>query len=104
MPAGVIGCIPIARETTVCLLQATRQCIFILGHSDQMDVIGHQAIADEFYAMLPNTLLEQIEVDRAFRIRVQNEAPRVAALGDVVSDFQSNNASKSHHFMTCIVR
>ena len=54
--------------------------------------------------MLPNTLLEQIEVDRAFRIRVQNEAPRVAALGDVVSDFQSNNASKSHHFMTCIVR
>lgn len=36
--------------------------------------------------MSPNALLEQIKVDPAFRVSLQNEAPRILALRDVVSN------------------
>jgi hypothetical protein len=51
-----------------------------------MNVIRHQAVADQFHAMSLNALLEQIEVNLAFRVSLQNEAPRIPALGDVVSN------------------
>jgi hypothetical protein len=36
--------------------------------------------------MSMNALLEQVEIDAAFRVSLQDEAPRVAALPDVVSN------------------
>jgi hypothetical protein len=42
-----------------------------------MNVIRHQAVADQFHAMSLNALLEQIKVNLAFRVRLQNEAPRI---------------------------
>ena len=60
--------------------------VLALGHSNEMNVIRHQAVADQFHAMSLNALLEQIEVNLAFRVSLQNEAPRIPALGDVVSN------------------
>jgi hypothetical protein len=51
-----------------------------------MNVIGHQAVADQFHAMSRNALLEQIKVNPAFRVSLQNEAPRIAALRYVMSN------------------
>ena len=51
-----------------------------------MNVIRHQAVADQFHAMSLNALLEQIKVDPAFRVSLQNEAPRIPSLRDVVSN------------------
>jgi hypothetical protein len=51
-----------------------------------MNVIRHQAVADQFHAMSLNALLEQVKLDPAFRVSFQNEAPRIHALRDVVSN------------------
>ncbi len=58
----------------------------LLGHGNEMNVIRHQAVADPFHAISLNALLEQIKVDPAFRVSFQNEAPRIPALRDVVSN------------------
>jgi hypothetical protein len=47
MPAGMIHRVPVRSESTVCLLQAARQSILVLRHSNEMNVIGHQAITDQ---------------------------------------------------------
>jgi hypothetical protein len=51
-----------------------------------MNVIRHQAVADQFHAMSLHALLEQIKVDPPFRVSLQNEAPCIPALRDVVSN------------------
>jgi hypothetical protein len=51
-----------------------------------MNAIGHTAVADQFYAVSLNTLLQQIKVDPALRISFQDKAPRVPTLRDVMSD------------------
>jgi hypothetical protein len=70
----------------MCFLQAARQSILVLRHSNEVDVIGHQAITDQLDAVSLYSLLEQIEVDRAFLVSFQDEASCIPALGDVVSN------------------
>ena len=60
--------------------------VLALGHSNEMNVIRHQAVADQFHAMSLHALLEQIKVNPAFRVSLQNEAPRIAALRYVMSN------------------
>jgi hypothetical protein len=45
-----------------------------------MDVIGHQAVADQLHPVPLDALLQQIKVDTALRVVFQNEAPRIPAL------------------------
>ena len=70
----------------MCLPQRACQYIGLPWDGDQVDMVRHQAVADQFHAMSLNALLEQIEVNPAFRVSLQNEAPRIPALGDVVSN------------------
>ena len=49
-----------------------------------MNVIGHQAIADQFYPLSLEALLQQIEIDAPLTITFEDEAPRVAPLSDVM--------------------
>jgi hypothetical protein len=72
----------------------------VLRHGNKVDVIGHQAITDQLDAVSLNALLAQIEVDRAFLVSLHDEASCIPALGDVMSNIQSNNACESHHFST----
>jgi hypothetical protein len=45
-----------------------------------------------------STILPQrVEINEAFRIRRENELPRVAALGHMVRDVQSDDACESSH-------
>jgi hypothetical protein len=54
------------------LLQAARQRVSTSRHSNKMDVIGHQAVADQLHPVSPDALLQQIKVDTAFRVVFQN--------------------------------
>jgi hypothetical protein len=45
-----------------------------------MNVIGHQAIADQFYPVSLDALLQQVEIDAQLSITFEDEAPRIAAL------------------------
>jgi hypothetical protein len=47
---------------------------------NEMNVIGHQAIADQFYPVSLDALLQQVEIDAPLSITFEDEAPRIAAL------------------------
>ena len=68
------------------LLQAARQRVCTSRHSNKMNVIGHQAVADQLHPVPLDALLQQIKVDAAFRVVFQNEAPRIPALRNVMSN------------------
>jgi hypothetical protein len=62
-----------------------------------MNVIGHEAVADERKPVQSTILPPQVEVDEAFSIRRQNELPRVATLRHMVRGVQSDDACESSH-------
>jgi hypothetical protein len=82
------------------LLQAARQSVLLLWDGNEMNVIGHQAIADQFYPVSLDTLLQQIEVDAPLSITLEDEAPRIAALSYVMGNVWSNHTSESNHLST----
>jgi hypothetical protein len=66
------------------VLQATRQGVPLVWDGNEMNVIGHQAIADQFYPLSLEALLQQIEIDAPLTITFEDEAPRIAPLSDVM--------------------
>jgi hypothetical protein len=55
-----------------------------------MNVIGHEAVADERKPVQSAIVPQQVEIDKAFSIRRENELPRVATLGRMVRSTQSD--------------
>jgi hypothetical protein len=45
-----------------------------------MDMMGHEAIAERAQAVEPSVMPEQLEVDCAVGVRIQNDAACVAAI------------------------
>jgi hypothetical protein len=70
----------------MCILQAGRQSFLLVWDGNEMNVIGHQAIADQFYPVSFDALLQQIEVDAALSITFEDEATRIAALSYVMGN------------------
>ena len=66
------------------ILQATRQSVLLVWDGNEMNVVGHQAIADQFYPLSLEALLQQIEIDAPLTITFEDEAPRIAPLSDVM--------------------
>ena len=62
------------------ILQGTRQSVLLVWDGNEMNVIGHQAIADQFYTVPLDALLQQVEIDAPLSITFEDEAPRIAAL------------------------
>jgi len=53
---------------------------------DEMNEIGHQAIADQLYPVSLDALLKQGEIDAALSITLKDEAPRIASLRYVMGE------------------
>src|SRR5258708_1523811 len=51
----------------VFILQATRQSVLLVCDGNEMNVVGHQAIADKFYPVSLDALLQQVEIDAPLR-------------------------------------
>jgi hypothetical protein len=66
-----------------------------------MNVIGHQAIADQFHPLLFDALLQQIEVDAGLSITFEDEATRIAALRNVMRNAWSYHTNESNHSSPC---
>ncbi len=100
MAAGMIHGIPVGSEPSMYLLKTAGKAVLGSRHRDEMDMIGHQAVADEVYTMAPDSLKQQVEIDAALGVGFEDEAPGVATLCDVMSNFEGNDACESHYFMT----
>jgi hypothetical protein len=82
------------------ILQATRQSVPPVWDGNEMNVIGHQAIADQFYPVSLDALLQQGEIDATLSITFKDEAPRIASLRNVMGSTWSNHTSESNHSFT----
>jgi len=60
-------------------------------------MVGHQAISDERYSAEVHILMQELEVNRSIGIAVQDEAPPVAALRDMVWDIHCDHSIESAH-------
>jgi hypothetical protein len=62
-----------------------------------MDMIGHEAVTNQRHSVKLNVFPQQGEVGRTIRIAIQDEAPAVPTLRQVVWHINGNNPSESSH-------
>jgi RHS repeat-associated protein len=62
-----------------------------------MDMIGHQAVTHHRYSVEFNVFPQQGQIGRTIRIAIQDEAPVVSTLGQVVWHIHGNYPSESSH-------
>jgi hypothetical protein len=62
-----------------------------------VNMVGHQAISDERYSVEVHILVQELKVNRSISIAVQDEAPPVAALRDMVWDIHCDHSVESPH-------
>jgi hypothetical protein len=60
-------------------------------------MVGHQALSDERYSVAVHILVQELKVNRSIGIAVQDEAPPVAALRDMVWDIHCDHSIESAH-------
>ena len=78
-------------------LEHTVQAVFAVGHRDQVDMVGHQAVAEDGHAVLAAIGLEPGEIGAAVVVGKEDVLPAVAALGDVVRYPGKDGARQSGH-------
>src|SRR3984885_13803782 len=84
MAGCMMACIPIGGIPPLSVLQRQPQTIGLLGHSDHVYMIGHQAVADQFYSVQGNVLLQQIQIDAAVGVAGEDKLPSIPTLGNVM--------------------
>lgn len=77
--------------------QCGAQRVAVLGHQDQVDMVGHQHPAPHRDAMRGAVRSEQVAIGGVVGGREERPLPGVAALGDVVRDAGDHVARKSGH-------
>ena len=84
MPGRMMTRIPIRGIPPLSVLQRQPQTIGIVGHRDQVYMVGHQAVADQFYPVQGNALLQKIQIDPAIRVAGKDKLPSIPTLGIVM--------------------
>jgi hypothetical protein len=75
------------------MFQCLCQTISRARNRDQVDMIGHEAIANQRHSVQRNVLPQQIEVDRTISIGIQHETSPVSTLGQMVWNISGDNPS-----------
>ncbi len=97
MAAGGMADIPVCRVTPMRMLESQSQRICFARNRDQVNVIGHEAVADQRKLMQRSIVPEQVRIDQLFGIGSQNELPGISTLGNMVRDIHGNHRSQTGH-------
>ena len=73
------------------------QAIFIFGHQNGVDVVGHQGEGPAGNTRRPATLGQQAAVEAVIGITEEHLLPAIAALGDMVGEAWNNKAGDASH-------
>ena len=98
MPGRGVPGVEIGSVAAVCMLEGEEKRIGPCGNDDQVDVVGHEAIAGQREAMDGAVLAEKVQVDEAVGIGFEDDAAPIASLGDVVRSVESDDASETGHY------
>src|ERR1700733_11345789 len=93
MPVRLVSGVPVRGIPPVHMFQCLCQTISRARNRDQVDMIGHEAIADQRHSVEPNVFPQQIEIDRTISIGIQHESLRVSTLGQMVWNISGDNPS-----------
>ena len=77
--------------------QDHRQRIGAAGHGNQMHVVRHQAIPHQRAPVHNGVLTEKTEVHQTIRIGIEDHAPGISALRDMVRHTLGNHPCHSGH-------
>src|SRR5579883_3413659 len=69
----------------------------VLGHGDQMDVVGHEAITEDAHAGADGVVSQQVKIELAVVIGGEHGLPIVAALRDVVRHIRHHDSWTAGH-------
>ena len=88
--------IPVRRVTPMRILESQSQGIGSARNHDQVNVIGHEAVADQGKLMQSSIVSEKVKIDEPFSIGSQNELSGITTLGNVVRDIDGNHSNRRH--------
>jgi len=83
--------------TAVRLLERATERIRPLGDDNQVDVVGHQAVARQGESVETAMPAEKVQIHEAVYIGFENDTAAVAPLGHVMRSIESDNACKACH-------
>ncbi len=95
MTAGGMADIPVGLVTPMRMLESQSQSIAFARNHNQVNMIGHEAIADQRKPMQSSIVSEQVKIDEPFSIRSENELPGIPTLGNVVRNTDGNHSSQT---------
>jgi hypothetical protein len=79
------------------ILQSQSQNVRLVGDSNKVNMVGHQAIAHQFYLVKFHALPQQVEVDSPISVIFEDETPCVPTLRYVMRDPESDHPSETRH-------
>jgi hypothetical protein len=77
--------------------EADGQGVLLFRHRNQVYVIAHQAVSENADSGLMAILLQQIQIDAAVSLGVEDDLPVGSALGDVMGKSGQNAPGCSRH-------
>jgi hypothetical protein len=66
-------------------------------HKHQVDVVRHEAVPHHRHSVQRKTLLQQIKIDAAICIAVENKPARISTLGHVVGSIDCDHTRQTSH-------
>jgi hypothetical protein len=102
MPARFVGSIPVGSVSSVGLLQCLRQPIRHVRNGNQVNMIGHEAIADQRDLVEDKVFAQQREVDQTVSIEIKHEASPISTLCQMLWNICGDNPSQSPHSLNTI--
>jgi hypothetical protein len=97
MTARCMFRIPISSISSVGMLESFRQSIGLMGNDHQMNVIGHQTVADHRDIMRFEVFPKQAQIHFSICGAVQDELPRISALRHMMRNFRGYDPGESCH-------
>ena len=102
MPARLVSYAPVASIPPVGMFQCLCQPISLARNGNQVDMIGHDAIANQRHLVEGKVFPQQIDVDRTISIAIQHEAAPISTLRQMVWNICGHNPSQSPHSLNTI--
>lgn len=90
-------CVDISRIAPMGIGKSRAQSIFMARHNDDMNMVGHQAIAPDLQPCLPRGLAQQIFIKHIVLIIEECWQATVASLGHMMRKARDNKAGKTSH-------
>ncbi len=89
--------IPVSRVAAMGMFEGQSQSVGFVRNHNQVNVIRHEAIADEGELVQSSIVSEQVKINKALGVGSEDELPGVPTLCNVVRYINGNHASQTSH-------